>query len=191
MSRDDAPEVHPTSRTEWRAWLVEHHESGDGVWLVSFKKGTGKQQVSYEEAVEEALCFGWIDSTQKTIDAERNKLLFTPRRRSSGWARSNKERVQRLIEQGLMTPAGLRVVEQAKRDGSWALLDSIEDLKIPPDLSAALAELPGAEENFTGFSASARRAALWWIATARRPETRARRIAETARRAAEGRTVTP
>ena len=173
--------VHPLSRADWRAWLSENHGQSTGVWLVSFKKGTGKPRFEYEEAVEEALCFGWIDSKPNKLDAARSLLWFAPRKAKTGWSRPNKERVERLLAAGLMHPAGLAKIEQAKADGSWTALDAIEDLQLPADLVAAMVALPPAEANFVAFPRSAKRGILEWIHTAKRPETRAARIAETAR----------
>lgn len=141
----------------------------------------------YAEAVEEALCFGWIDSRPNALDAERAMQLFTPRRAKSPWSRLNKERVARLIRDGRMAPAGLAAVEAARRDGSWDAYDVVEALTIPDDLARALAANAEAEMNFTAFSASSKKNILWWIASAKRPETRARRVAETVELAAQNR----
>jgi uncharacterized protein YdeI (YjbR/CyaY-like superfamily) len=184
-TRAGLPIVEAPDREAWRAWLDENHATGGGAWLVNYRKATGKAGVPYDEAVEEALCFGWIDSKTNPLDDERYLQMFTPRRPGSAWSRSNKERVERLERDGRMTPAGRALVEAAKRDGSWTKLDAIENLEIPPDLAEALAANPEAEENFVAFSASSRRHILGWIASAKRPETRAKRIAETARLAAE------
>lgn len=183
---DEAPHVHPESRTAWRAWLAANHRSPTGVWLVQWKSHTGKPRAGYDDLIEEALCFGWVDSTAKTLDEERSMLWFAPRKRGSGWAKSNKERVARLEAAGLMAEPGRRVVEAAKSDGSWTLLDDVEDLRIPDDLRAAFAAHPGAEANWDALPPSARKQALYWIAQAKRPETRARRILETARKAQAG-----
>jgi uncharacterized protein YdeI (YjbR/CyaY-like superfamily) len=176
--------VHPQTRAEWREWLERHHTQAEGVWLISFKKGTGKPRFEYEEAVEEALCFGWVDSKSNKLDAERSMLWFAPRRPRTGWSRSNKERAKRLIETGLMMPAGLAKIEAAKQDGSWSALDSVEALEIPPDLDQALAADQTARQYFEAFPRSVKRAILEWIAGAKRPETRAKRIAETVELAA-------
>lgn len=173
--------VHPLSRAEWRAWLLEHHGRSSGVWLVSFKKGTGQPRFELDEAVEEALCVGWIDSKPNKLDDTRSLLWFAPRKPRSGWSRPNKERVARLLQAGLMQPAGLAKIEQAKADGSWTALDAVEELQIPDDLVQALRAQPPAESNFLAFPRSAKRGILEWIQNARRPETRAARIAETAR----------
>jgi uncharacterized protein YdeI (YjbR/CyaY-like superfamily) len=173
--------VHPLSRAEWRAWLAQHHGRSSGVWLVSFKKGTGQPRVEYDEAVEEALCFGWIDSKPNKLDEARSLLWFAPRKAKTGWSRPNKERVERLLAAGLLQPAGLAKIEQAQADGSWTALDAVEELQVPADLVAALVAQPPAESNFLAFPRSAKRGILEWIQNAKRPETRAARIAETAR----------
>ena len=177
--------IHPLTRAAWRAWLEQHHERTEGVWLISYKQATGKPRVAYDEAVEEALCFGWVDSKPNKLDDERSMLWFAPRKRGSGWSRPNKERVARLIAAGLMAPAGLAKVEAAKADGSWVALDAVEALEEPPDLQVALAANLAARQHWDAFPRSARRGVLEWIANAKRPETRARRIEETARLAAD------
>jgi uncharacterized protein YdeI (YjbR/CyaY-like superfamily) len=177
--------VHPLTREAWRDWLEANHERGKGVWLVSFKKAAGKPRLEYDEAVEEALCFGWVDSKGASLDEERTMLWMAPRKAGSGWSRPNKERIERLLAAGRMAPAGLAKVGAAKADGSWELLDSVEALEIPPDLSAALDGHPPAREHFEAFPRSVKRSILEWIAVAKRPETRARRVEETARLAAE------
>ncbi len=183
---DDLELVHPSDRGQWRAWLEANHATARGVWLVSFRRATGRPRVEYEEAVEEALCFGWVDSLARGLDDERSRLLFTPRRPRSGWARTNKERINRLEAAGLLAPAGRAVVEAARADGSWSALDDVENLVEPPDLRAALDADPAARAHWDGFPPSARRNILAWIQGAKRPETRAKRIAQTARLAAQG-----
>lgn len=184
--QDAAERFHPESVAEWSTWLEHNHAQCPGVWLVSWKKRTGKQTVSYEDLVTEALRFGWIDSKAKPLDEDRSMVWFGPRRRSSAWARSNKERIARLEREGRLEPAGRRAVEAAKANGAWTLLDDVEDLVVPDDLAAALAAHPGARETWDGLSPSARRQSLYWIAQAKRPETRARRVEETARLADRG-----
>jgi uncharacterized protein YdeI (YjbR/CyaY-like superfamily) len=175
-------------RASWRAWLETHHERDAGIWLVSFKKATGKPRVEYDDAVEEALCFGWIDSLVRTLDDERAMQLFTPRKPRSAWSRPNKIRVERLVSAGLMRPAGLTKIEQARRDGSWDMYAVAESLELPRDLRAALdAGPPRARPNWEAFSPASRRAILWWVHSAKRPETRARRIAQVVSEAARGR----
>lgn len=180
---DDAPEVFAEDRATWRAWLEANHASVPGAWLVGWRRGRGPQ-LDYGEAVEEALCFGWVDSKGQVIDEQRSRLYFAPRKASSNWSGSNKERVERLIAQGLMRPAGLAAIERAKANGSWTRLDSVEAGIVPEDLAAALAALPPAADNFAAFRPGIRKLILAWIVLAGRPETRAARIRETAERAA-------
>jgi uncharacterized protein YdeI (YjbR/CyaY-like superfamily) len=153
---------------------------------VFWRPRSGRAGLSYEEAVQEALCFGWIDGKAAGLDDQRTMLRFSPRRRGSGWARTNKVRIERLLAEGLMAEPGLALIEEAKRDGSWTMLDAVEDLIVPDDLAAAFDDHPGAREQWDGFPRSVRRAALEWIVQAKRPETRARRVTETARLAARG-----
>jgi len=183
---DDLPRLHPESREQWRAWLADHHDTERGAWLVSWKQATGRPTLPYEAVIEEALCFGWVDSTARTLDSERSMMLMTPRKPSSTWARTNKERVERLLAAGLMQPAGIAAVETARANGSWTVLDSVEALEVPDDLAAALDAEPGAREAYEGFSPSNRKMILWWVKSAKRSETRGGRIAETARLAAQG-----
>lgn len=179
--------IQPKDRVEWRAWLAEHHARDEGVWLITHKKSSGKPRIDYEAAVEEALCFGWVDSKPGKLDDERTMLYFAPRKPRSGWARPNKERVARLIAAGLMQPAGLAKVEAAQRDGSWSALDAVEALEVPADLAAALDARLGARAHWEAFPRSAKRGILEWIANARTPATRAKRVDETARLAADNR----
>ena len=183
---DDPPRFHPESREQWRAWLADHHDTERGAWLVSWKQATGRPSLPYEAMIEEALCFGWVDSAVRTLDSERSMMLMTPRKPTSTWARTNKDRVERLLAAGLMQPAGIAAVEAAKANGSWTVLDSVDALEVPDDLAAALDAEPGARAAYEGFSPSNRKMILWWVKSAKRPETRERRIAETARLAARG-----
>jgi uncharacterized protein YdeI (YjbR/CyaY-like superfamily) len=181
---DDGERFQPDSLAEWRAWLAANHTRGAGVWLVTWKASAPGPTISYEDSVEQALCFGWVDSKGKALDAERTMLWFAPRRSRSGWSRPNKQRIERLLAAGLMAPAGLALVEAAKADGSWTLLDAVEDLIVPDDLAAAFDAHPGARANWDAFPRSPRRAMLEWLVQARKPETRARRVAEIAEKAA-------
>ncbi len=179
------PRIEVTSRDAWRVWLERHHATSSGVWAVSWKKGSGMPQVSMAELSEEALCFGWVDSLPRKLDARRSMLLVTPRKARSGWSRVNKERVERLLRAGRMAPAGIAVVEAARRSGTWNALDEVEALAIPDDLAARFARGPAvALRNFDAFPRSVKRAILEWIQSARRPETRARRVEETVSQAA-------
>lgn len=176
---------HAPDRQTWRNWLIENHASAAGVWLIYFKKGSGKPSVSYPEAVEEALCFGWIDSKPNKIDDERYMQVFSPRKAKSAWAKPNKIRIERLIETGLMTPAGFEKIKKAKLDGSWTLLDAIEELIMPAELAAAFLENEDAHGHFEKFPASAKKMIYWQVETAKRSETRAARVKEVVRLAAE------
>jgi uncharacterized protein YdeI (YjbR/CyaY-like superfamily) len=176
--------VHPLDRVAWRAWLIEHHQRSSGVHLVTWRKATGRPAIGYAEAVEEALCVGWVDSKTGRLDDVRSTLWFSPRRPRSAWARPNKERVARLTAAGLMLPAGLAAVEEARRRGTWELLDDVEDLVVPADLAAALSANAPARQHWDAFSPSTRRGILAWIAQAKRPGTRTRRVVETAMLAA-------
>lgn len=180
--------VEPKNRAAWRKWLAANHATSDPIWLVYRKKAARKPgDLTYDEVVEEALCYGWIDSTVNRLDDERTMQFFSRRKPTSIWSRSNKERVARLTAAGLMRPAGLALVEAAKSSGMWAALDAVDNLEIPPDLARALRSTKGAKKFFDAFSDSSKKMILWWIAGAKKPETRARRIAETARLAAKGR----
>ncbi|GEL95409.1 YdeI/OmpD-associated family protein [Cellulomonas composti] len=182
----DAPRVHAETREPWRQWLAEHHATATGVWLVFWKPATGRPRLSYEEAIEEGIAFGWVDSLARTFDDERSGLWFTPRKPSSPWSRTNKERLARVEAAGRMAPPGWAAVEAAKASGAWTYLDDVEALVVPDDLAAALAALPGARERWDAFTESARRQVLRWLLDARRPATRAARVEETARLAAQG-----
>ncbi len=164
-------------RAAWRAWLERNHATSPGVWLIYDKQASGQPRVPYDEAVEEVLCVGWVDSRPNKLDDERYMQLFSPRKPKSPWSKLNKERVARLTRQGLMTPAGLAVVAAAKRDGSWDAYDEIEALQTPEDLADALSANDAARRHFEAFGASSKKQILWWIASARRAETRQKRIA--------------
>ena len=172
------------TRAEWRDWLARNHERQEGVWLITFKKSSGSSHVPYGEQVEEALCFGWVDSKPGKVDEQRTKLWFAPRKSGTGWSRLNKERVERLIDAKRMHEAGLQKVQASKLNGSWSKLDAVEALEVPADLKEALQSQPGAESNFAAFPRSAKRGILEWILQAKRPETRQNRITKTAQLAA-------
>ena len=166
------------SRVSWRRWLHSNHASASGVWLQFHKKNAARASVTYPEAVEEALCFGWIDGIVKSLDEQSYVQLFTPRKPKSTWSRSNKARVERLIAAGLMTAAGLEKIELARHNGSWESLDSVEALEVPDDLRRALARNRKARENFEKLSPSRKKQLLYRVNGARRPETRRKRIRE-------------
>lgn len=175
------------SRKSWRRWLHSNHASASGVWLQFYKKNAARASVTYPEAVEEALCFGWIDSIVKSLDEQSYIQLFTPRKPKSTWSRSNKERVERLIAAGLMTAVGLEKIELARHNGSWESLDSVEALEVPDDLRRALARNRKARENFEKLSPSRKKQLLYRVNGARRPETRRKRIREVIAAAAASR----
>jgi uncharacterized protein YdeI (YjbR/CyaY-like superfamily) len=181
---EDAPQVEAEDRATWRAWLDVNHRTAAGAWLVLWRPRAGRGSLDYEAAVEEALCFGWVDSTGGRIDDERSRLYFAPRKPPSVWAATNKARVERLITEGRMATAGLAAIERARANGSWEVLDSVERLEVPADLAGALDVRPPAVVNFAAFPPSARKMMLSWVATARRPETRASRITAIAEAAA-------
>ncbi|MEX2281508.1 MAG: YdeI/OmpD-associated family protein [Gemmatimonadota bacterium] len=189
--RDRYPRYYPKTRKEWRRWLTKNHETSSGVWLVNYKKKSGKPRVPYADAVEEALCFGWIDSVMNPLDDDSFMQLFTPRKPKSNWSKLNKQRIEKLVEQGLMVPAGAVKIEAAKRDGTWTMLDAVEALNVPPDLARALARNKTALKNFEAFSPSRKKMLLYWVNEAKRPETRAKRIVEAAAAAKENRDRRP
>lgn len=174
------------SRATWRRWLSAHHARSSGIWLVTWRKDSGGPYLAYDAIVEEALCFGWIDSKPRALDATRTMLWLAPRKPGSGWSRANKQRIERLLAAGRMAAPGLARIEAARRDGSWSKLDAVEDLVVPDDLAQALAAAPPATSAFAAFPRSVRRGILEWIGNAKRDATRAARIEETARLAARG-----
>lgn len=180
-------QVFMESRRQWRDWLEQNHSTSPGVWLVTWKKNRGGPHLAYDDIVEEALAVGWVDSQPRKLDEDRSQLLLTPRKPGSNWSRLNKERIERLTGAGLMRDAGLAVVAAARADGSWIALDEVEDLLEPEDLCAALDRNPVSRENWDSFPRSTRRGILEWIGNAKTPATRAKRVAETADNAAEGR----
>ena len=167
------------TQKEWRKWLEKNHRSEKAVWLIIYKKGSGIQSTNYTEAVEEALCFGWIDSKANKKDDESYYQYFAKRKPESNWSKVNKEKVARLIEKGLMTSAGFESIEIAKRNGTWTALDEVEELIIPPDLQLLFDKNIAAFENWKNFSRYIKRGILEWILNAKRSETRQKRIAET------------
>jgi uncharacterized protein YdeI (YjbR/CyaY-like superfamily) len=180
------PIYHPGSLRAWRAWLAANHGATRGVWVVSWRKASGRNPVRYEELVEEAICLGWIDSTVNVLDEERGLQLMTPRKPRSGWTRLNRRRVDAMEAQGRMTDAGRAAVEAAKANGSWTSYDAVEDLIEPDDLAEALDADPEARAAFDGYPPSTRKQLLWSVVSARRPETRAARIAKVVAAARSG-----
>jgi uncharacterized protein YdeI (YjbR/CyaY-like superfamily) len=183
----DFPIYHPADLAAWRGWLAANHATTRGVWVASWRKASGRDPVAYEDLVEEAICFGWIDSTVNTLDDERTLQLMTPRKTKSGWTRLNRQRVAALEAQGRMTDAGRRAVQAAKANGWWTIYDAVEDLLEPDDLADALDASPVARSAWDGFPPSARKQMLWWVVSAGRPETRTSRIAKIVSEAEHGR----
>ena len=171
-------EFYAKDRAAWHRWLAKNHDKRQFVWLIIYKKHTAKPCVAYDDAVEEALCYGWIDSKVQSLDDERYRQYYSVRKPNSNWSGSNKKRVAKLIKAGSMTEAGMAAIEVAKANGSWDFLDDIEKMIVPDDLAKALSKT--ARRNFDGFSPSARQGMLMWVKSAKRDETRRKRIAEIA-----------
>lgn len=183
--KEEWQEFYPTKRKEWRTWLHKNHHKQDGVWIIFYKKGSNQPTISYTEAVEEALCYGWIDSTPNKIDDAKYKQMFSPRKKKSVWSKINKERIKRLLEQNLMHASGLIKIEEAKKDGSWETLDNIEELIMPAVLYKAFLKNKKALKFFEQFPKSVKKAIYFWIENAKTPETLKKRITETVTLAAE------
>jgi uncharacterized protein YdeI (YjbR/CyaY-like superfamily) len=171
----------PSSRAEWRAWLAANGERRDGLWVVHRKKASPLEGPLYDELVEEALCFGWIDSVARRVDDDRKIQWFSPRRVGGLWSSLNKERIERLQREGLMTDAGQAAIDRAKADGSWSQTDEVDALIIPDGLEAAFAAAPEARARYEQLPDSAKKQHLWAVYNAKRPETRANRVAEVIR----------
>jgi len=176
MASSELKTYYARDRKMWRAWLQKNHSKSAGVWLIYYKRSSGKPRLEYNDAVEEALCFGWIDSTIRPLDGEKYMQRFTPRKSKSGWSRLNKQRIERMISQGLMTAAGLEKIEVAKKNGSWESLDHIDAIQLPDDFAKALSKNKKAKVNFENFPQFTRKQFLYRINSAKRPETRKQRI---------------
>ncbi len=166
---------------EWRNWLHENHHVSKGVHLVFYRVTSEFESMRWEEAVQVAICYGWIDSTVRKIDDERRKQMFTPRKDKSVWSKLNKTYIEKLIQDNLMHESGLRKIETAKKNGSWESLDAVESLTMPTDLENAFQSNPTALDNYNKFSPSYRKSYLYWLNQAKREETRTARIAEIVR----------
>lgn len=182
---DQLETIYARDRQAWRQWLATHHRTSSGIWLVYYKVKSSQPSVLYSEAVKEALCFGWIDSKVKSLDTERYQQVFTPRKPKSVWSQLNKQYIEELIKHGLMTEAGLVKINVAKQDGSWTALDAVEALIVPTDLQQSLAANESAGRNFEAFGKSSKKNILFWIDSAKRPETRLRRIEQAVAAAAQ------
>lgn len=177
-------QFYPKNQAEWREWLQEHHSDKQAVWLQQHAKKSEKPSITWSDAVDEALCFGWIDSKKVKLDHETTLQFFSKRKAKSTWSKINKDKIDRLIAEGKMTPAGLAIIEIAKKNGSWNILDEVEDLILPPDLEIALKSQPPAMDYYEGLSKSIKKMMLYWLVSAKRPETRQKRIDEIATLAA-------
>lgn len=186
LSPDGKEVLAPRHRADWRRWLDQRPDRSEGVWVVYPKKSSPLEGPEYEELVEEALCFGWIDAVTRRLDDDRVLQWFSPRRKGGIWAASNKQRVERLISAGLMTDRGQAVIDAAKADGSWSQFDDAEAMVLHPDLEEALAAAPSARDAYQALAPSHKKQYLWWVYSAKRPETRSKRIAEMLRRLTEG-----
>lgn len=180
------PIYHAETPEQWAAWLEANHDDRPGVWLATWKPSAGRPVLDYEAIIEEALCWGWVDSTVNTLDDDRRLILMTPRKPRSTWSRSNKERVERLRAAGRIQPPGEAAIETAKANGSWSILDEIEDLVEPDDLAAALDASPDARAHWDRFPPSAKKQMLWWVKSAVKDRTRAQRITTIVTKAQNG-----
>lgn len=169
---------YPPNRQAWRDWLKHNHDVKQSIWVVMYKKDSGIPSITWSDAVDEALCFGWIDSTKRPVDHEKSIQYFCRRKPISTWSKINKAKIERLISEGLMTKAGLDSVELAKQNGSWTILDDVEDLVIPQDLEKAFKKHKGLEAYYMNLSRSAKKMALHRLVMAKLPATREKRIKE-------------
>jgi uncharacterized protein YdeI (YjbR/CyaY-like superfamily) len=185
MQKQEPETFYPASRQDWRKWLQQNHKLKQSVWLVFYKKKSSMPTLSWSEAVDEALCFGWIDSRARPVDDEKYIQFFSRRKPNSVWSNINKAKVEQLIERQLMTPAGFESIDIAKQNGSWHILDDVEALNIPEALEKEFENRPGSKDFFLGLSKSVRKAILQWVVLAKRSETREKRIIEIAELAAK------
>jgi len=185
MQQTEKETFYPTSQKDWREWLQENHNSKQSIWLICYKKQANKPTINWSDAVDEALCFGWIDSTRKSIGDDAFIQFFTKRKPNSVWSKINKAKIERLIQDGLMQSAGYEIIEKAKENGSWIILDEVEELTIPEDLEKEFEANPGSKDFFMSLSKSVKKGILQWIVLAKRPETRKNRIKEIAILAAQ------
>lgn len=176
---------YPPNREEWRQWLQQNHNTKQSIWVVMYKKDSGVPSITWSDAVDEAICFGWIDSTKRAVNHQQSIQYFTKRKVTSAWSKINKAKVERLTNDSMMAQAGLDSVEIAKQNGSWTLLDEVEELIIPEDLDKAFKAHPGSKDFFTSLSKSIKKMMLHWVLTAKRLETREKRIAELAQLATQ------
>jgi uncharacterized protein YdeI (YjbR/CyaY-like superfamily) len=185
MGFKDAPEIEIRSRAELRAWLEANHAAGEPVWVIAFKKHH-EHYLPYGALVEEVLCFGWIDSLRRSLDADRYQQYIAPRKPGSNWSGLNKRRVHELEAAGLMTDAGRAKIREAQADGSWTILDEVEQVVTPPDLALLFDAYPGTRAAFEAYPRSARMGFLWWIKSAKTEGTRRKRLEGTIQAVQQG-----
>ena len=173
---DETASFHPANKQEWRQWLEENHLNEEAIWLIINKKSSKRPNLTWPEAVEEALCFGWIDSTKRPIDSIKYEQYFSKRKADSTWSKINKEKIDELTEKGLIFEAGIKAVEAAKENGSWTILDSVEALIVPDDLTAAFEQYGSAFNFYNGLKKAAKKALLHCVVMAKTPETSQKRI---------------
>jgi uncharacterized protein YdeI (YjbR/CyaY-like superfamily) len=183
MQSNEIEIFYPANQKDWRQWLKQNHSSKQSVWLVFYKMKSGIPTISWSDAVDEALCFGWIDSVRKSINDEKFIQFFSKRKANSTWSKVNKEKIQKLISEKKMMKAGVQSIELAKQNGSWTILDDVEELIIPEDLEKAFMANPGSKTFFLSLSKSVKKMILAWVVLAKQPETRKKRIVEIAERA--------
>ena len=181
----DIEDYCPDDKKDWRKWLELNHKKKDAVWLIFYKKKSPNYNLNWSESVDEALCFGWIDSVKKTIDRDTYTQYFSRRKAKSNWSKINKDKVQVLIEQGLMKEKGYKSIEIAKGNGSWTFLDEVEALLIPEDLKKEFVNFKGSKEYFEHLSKSVKKSLLYWIISAKKKETRQKRILDIAENASK------
>lgn len=178
MANEEIEVFYPKTKSDWRKWLLKNHLSKQSVWVVFYNKKSNKKSISWSDAVDVALCFGWIDSKKIKIDSEKSHQFFSKRKHTSTWSKINKDKIEKLTEQNLMAEAGFKSIEIAKQNGSWTILDEVEALIIPKDLELEFDKNVAAREFYESLSKSARKAILQWIILAKRAETRQARIIE-------------
>lgn len=186
MSKTEPNTYHPKDQKEWRLWLEQNHQTADCIWLIFYKKNSGRANLSWSDAVDQALCFGWIDSTKRPIDSEKYMQYFGKRKPKSNWSKINKDKVAVLTNAGLMTKAGHASVEVAKENGSWNYLDNVEALIVPKELRQAFHANPASETYYASLSTSLKKQLLYWVISAKREETKAKRVKEIVESANQG-----
>ena len=185
MSKPDIEQFYPENIQQWRKWLEKNHLRKDAVWLIYYKKNTGKPSLNWSNAVDVALCFGWIDSKAETIDKLSFRQYFCKRKPNSTWSKINKQKIELLTAKGLMAQAGFDIIGIAKQNGSWTILDDVEDLIIPAELEKAFENFENSKDYFLSLSNSKKKVLLQWIALAKTDTTRQKRIFDIAENAAQ------